>query len=194
MKRSVELPPKLRDAVSRETLGKSVAWIGQPDPATVFRSLLATWYFAVPWTAFALFWMGGALGFWSKVSKANADNIWFPLFGLPFVLFGFAMLSAPFWARHKAKSTAYAIAGDSLLTITPGRRGAVDVKTVPLTQIVSIDRHEKADGSGTLKLHVGWSKDSDGDNVKAELSLAGIADVRRVETLLRRPDRTSARS
>ena len=36
-------------------------------------------------------------------------SICFPLFGLPFVLIGLGMLTAPHWAKRKALRTAYAV-------------------------------------------------------------------------------------
>lgn len=105
---------------------EKLLWSGRPDPARALIGTLAIWLFAVPWTAFAVFWMWGASG----AGKRSLQPGWtvdflFPFFGLPFVLIGLAMMSAPYWAYLKAKRTVYAITDKRVLIIEVGKSRTV---------------------------------------------------------------------
>ena len=43
-------------------LGEDLLWIGQPRPGRMMLRTLPVVLFAVPWTAFSVFWIGMALG------------------------------------------------------------------------------------------------------------------------------------
>lgn len=51
-------------------------------------------------------------------------------------------------------------------------------------QIHSIERTERPDGSGNLRLILGYEKDGDGDTVTKAEDLMAIPEVRKVENLL----------
>ena len=58
------LPPQLQQRLMAELRpGEMIAWAGQPRPGRFMMKGFALWLFFVPWTAFALYWMGGAAGF-----------------------------------------------------------------------------------------------------------------------------------
>lgn len=76
-------------------------WVGRPSGPAFARDALPLYVFAVPWTAFSLFWEGGVI--------LQGDGAGMIVFGLPFVAIGLAMLSAPFWVLARAGRTAYAV-------------------------------------------------------------------------------------
>ena len=160
------LPHRLRDAATREFAGEPVRWSAQPSPRAVFLRTLPIWLFAIPWTAFSLFWETMAIGgFIGLGSRTGSGWSWFVaafvLFGLPFIAVGIGMMAAPFWrARQAARS----------LWVVTTRR---------ITYL-------KADGSGSLKLTFGDGRDSDGDKVERSEAIQDIPDVRKVEDLIRR--------
>src|SRR5436853_13261 len=89
-------------AVRRElTHGESVLWTGRPDAARSSRAAYGCWIFAIPWTAFSLFWTLSAAGWLLPGPKHG--SVAFALFGLPFVLVGLGMLLAPYWAYSSAR-------------------------------------------------------------------------------------------
>src|ERR1017187_1772904 len=103
------LPPELVKLVDRELAsGEHVEWAAQPIPARLARTTIPAVLFGIPWTAFAIFWTGMAgWGTWR-----NGGAGWFrlfPLWGVPFILIGFGMLSSPYWAFRRAKRTAYVL-------------------------------------------------------------------------------------
>ena len=84
-----------RIAQSVVRTGESLLWSGQPDPRRIALQTLPIFILAIPWTAFALFWIATASGF--KLPSFDPSNYFslFPFFGVPFVLIGFTTLALP---------------------------------------------------------------------------------------------------
>lgn len=182
-----ELPRRMRDAVSREFQGERILWTGRPNAWHAFRVSMLIWLFAVPWTAFALGWEFMALQGWLSGKPApsmthQVMGIVFPLFGVPFVVVGLAMMHAPFWAWSLARRTVHIVADRRIVTLTVGR--VLKVKSHPISGILRVERSEHRDGSGTLKLVTGMRRDSDGDKVEDSETLYGVKDVRKLEHLI----------
>lgn len=185
-----DLPDDLRRAVISEFAGEPIRWAGQPSAHTAFWRSAAIWLFAVPWTLFALFWESLALGSFSAIGETEGgESSWFGvvfvLFGLPFIAIGLGMMAAPFWLARRARRSIWVITARRIACLTLGRRGVAVRSILPRT-IFAIERTEKPDGSGTLKLVFGEGRDSDGDKVERSETLQGIPDVRRVEDVIRR--------
>ena len=194
---SERLPPWLEAAVQRETAGEAIRWTGRPGAFRSFAWSSLIWLFAVPWTAFALFWEAGVVGglLLGKGAQplGSVGHTWgwvMGLFGLPFILVGLGMMLLPFGVLRSARRTVHVLTSKRLLTITEGR--IKRVKSVFPDQIRSIERTERPDGSGNLRLILGYEKDSDGDTVTKTQDLFAIPDVRRVEGLLMELKRRAA--
>lgn len=197
---ATELPPRLAEAVKRETERERIRWSGRPIPRSAFRTGMLVWLFAVPWTAFALFWewsVVGGLLFGKAAAKAGATGHAFTwgmgLLGLPFVLIGLAMLAAPWGLARSARNTIHIVTDKRLVSIR-ANRFSTKVKTIWPNELVSIERTEKPDGTGDLTLVLGSRRDSDGDKVTLSETLSGVPEVRRAErTLIElRDDRRAA--
>jgi hypothetical protein len=157
--------------------------------------LFGIWLFAVPWTAFALFWESMVAGplimhlLGYEVSgkmptKATMTGLWvMALFGLPFVLVGFGMLAAPFYAMRKGAKTFYVLTNKRIAILEGGQN--VTVTSIPPSEIGPLSRKEGPDGRGTLTISQGYGLDSDGDRFERKQELGVINDVRRVEQLVR---------
>ncbi len=179
-----ELPAALRSAVGDELdNNERLLWTGQPDPGPQARSAIPAVLFGIPWTLFSLFWVIMAA---TAMNHSNLGPLgWgFPLFGVPFVLAGFGMLSSPYWAARAAKNTAYAVTDRRVLTVTLKGKGRRVEQWVP-QNVADLERTEKANGSGNLTLVKHWTKDGDGDACVNMVRFTGIPDVRRVERLIR---------
>lgn len=184
------LPEHIAAVVRRETPGELIRWTGRPSAKQALLWSMLIWLFAIPWTAFSLFWEGMVLApfitgapqvpgaNWGKVGMGVAV-----LFGLPFVLIGIGMMAAPFFIWRRAKAVVYVITDKRLLTVE-AYSGHAKVKTLWPDRIVSIERTERADGSGTLKLLLGQRRDSEGDMVAETEVISAVPDVRRAEQLL----------
>ncbi|MBC7808240.1 MAG: hypothetical protein H7145_19075, partial [Akkermansiaceae bacterium] len=151
---TTELPMHLRDVLETEReQGETLFWAGQPDP---FRAVRAEWIpflFAIPWTAFALFWEAMAIGlsFSPQVGTPQPIGWVFVLFGLPFVGIGVAMLASPFVAMGKARQTVYAITNRRILILEAKRSGREARSVVP-QYVGDLQRTERGDGSGNLTI------------------------------------------
>ena len=182
------IEPELDAILRRELMtGERIVWNGQPNPRKLYAAF-AIWLFAIPWTAFALFWEAMALlMLWGGTTKTPAVITWsfgivFPLFGLPFIIIGFYMLAMPFKAIAKAKRTVFALTDRRVLRVTAGQTR--EAESVMLGQIGPISVKVGSDGYGTLRIQTGISIDSDGDRVTERFEIAGVPDVSRLEGLL----------
>jgi len=188
------LPPELDSRVRTElSSGERLLWVGQPQPGRSMRAAIPIVLFGLPWTAFAIFWMAGAsgllLGGFGNGPPA-AFRILFPLFGLPFVLIGLGMLSAPFWLRRRAKRTCYALTDRRAILWQAGWFGGIEVRSYGPEELTQIHRTQYADGSGSLVFEelVSFSRNSRG-HVSRSTTRRGfmyIDNVRAVEELLRK--------
>jgi hypothetical protein len=176
------IPMALQDRILRELEpGESVSWSGMPKPVYFNAGTTAAFLFAIPWTAFALFWMAGAARF--QIPQFNQGADLFPLFGIPFVLVGFGMLSAPLWHYRSTQHTVYVITDRRAITLDGG--WSITIRSYPPEKLNDVFRREHRDGTGDVIIsHHAW-RDSDGDKQKTELGLMRIADAKDVEHRLK---------
>jgi hypothetical protein len=174
-------------ALRRElTTGERLLWSAQPRGKRLIAGL-AIWIFAIPWTAFALFWETMAFLPWAGETHTPDSvrlsfGIIMPLFGIPFVLIGFWMLWKPIAAMRQAKSTVYALTDRRLFRLVGGRNKKLE--TVLLNQIGPMDRSESADGWGNLRIQTHSRVDSDGDRITERFEVLGVPDIARLERLI----------
>lgn len=179
--------PELDVILRRELLpGERLLWSGRPDPSRM-RAIFAIWFFAVPWTAFALFWEAMAFLPWMASTHTPSGIQWsfgivFPLFGLPFIGIGLGMLWMPFKTRRKAAQTIYGLTDRRMLRVTAGTKR--ESASVLISQMGPIDVTADADGYGTLRIQTGTRLDSDGDKVTERFEVWGVPGVNRLEGLL----------
>ncbi len=153
--------------------GETVLWQSSSDPRRSFRLGLLILLFAVPWTAFAIFWM----------TMAARGNVVFALFGLPFVGVGCAMFAAPWWAARRARRLGYALTTDRAIILTPRFFGTVSVRSFSPADLGDVERVQRKDGGGDLifaREYVGGTSDS--GPRQRQIGFMGIPDVRTVQT------------
>ena len=169
------------------TPGERIRWAARPRPSGMLGSF-GIYVFAIPWTAFSLFWESMALlPFFASDETTPAVmkygfGIVFPLFGIPFVLIGFGMLAAPFWAMARAGRTIHAVTDRRLVTIVRGK--STEVKSAFLDRIGPVERKSRADGRGTIRVQTHSRVDSDGDRITEKIEWIGIPDAVGVERLI----------
>ena len=123
-------------------------WAARPIPRFFAPGILPSFLFAIPWTAFALFWMAGASGFRWPFREGFTPVSLFPLFGLPFVLIGLFLLSAPLRNWLRMRRQVYVITHRRAIVV--GRRSA---RSWPRRDLNS-ERVDRANGTGALLLSV----------------------------------------
>jgi hypothetical protein len=178
------LPPDLEDRVNAEVEpGEKIAWIGRPRGNRYVLMSLPIVLFGIPWTAFSVFWIIMA----SSAVKIGPAGYFFPLFGVPFVLIGFGFLSAPFWAARRGRRIAYAVTDRRVILIEPVFLGGLRVVSLASDELGSMERVERADGSGDIIFGQTFRVIQGHTNVVPNLRrMQAIPQVREVESLIRR--------
>ena len=177
-------PDRLALALERELRpGERVIWQERQFARISYMSF-AIYLFAIPWTAFALFWTAmAATGVQSVDEDVGLMGWAFPLFGVPFIAVGVGMLSSPFLPLFNKGKVLFAITSERVIKIRLGRR-SLNVETVHARRIGAIKRMERPDGSGTLGFIVGTHLDSDGDKHTERFVMDNIADVLHAQELI----------
>ena len=157
-------------------------WSSSPNPTRMAKKAFPLVLFGLPWTAFAMFWMAGASGF--KAPDFSHGFGFFPLFGLPFILVGFGMLSSPYWAAKKAVSTGYVVTNERAIIFQSNLFGSVSIRSFMPNQLSEISSIQKEDGSGDLIIDKKISTDSEGSRTSTDIGFFGIQDVKSVEQMV----------
>lgn len=177
------LPFKLQTLVQSELRPTERAlWTGTPRPWRMARQSLPIALFAIPWTAFSIFWIAGASGF--KMPDFSSPAGFFPLFGLPFLLIGVGMLSSPWLAARKARRTAYVLTTDRAIIFEANLWGGMNIRSFGPEQLTDLRRVQNADGSGDLILERVFGHNHKGRQTVTDVGFLGIPDVRNVETMV----------
>jgi hypothetical protein len=99
------LSPEMEERVRAELdKNEQLLWVGQPRPDLMARKGIIGVIIGIPFTAFAIFWVSSA----AEIGGGFNGMGCFPLFGIPFIIIGLGLMSAPFWLYRQAKSTWYA--------------------------------------------------------------------------------------
>lgn len=140
--------------------GERVLWSGTPKPGPLFQG--RDWVnlpFGCVFTGFALFWTTMAFVFTRAASTPAPFRIFFPLFGVPFILAGLWVMFGSVVARSiRGRKTAYAITERRLITVVEG--GNRSVTSIDLERILSTTLTEGKDGVGSISYSIS-SRDMD---------------------------------
>jgi hypothetical protein len=177
------LSPELKQRVDSELRsGERLIWAAQPLARAFRRQGCALQVFAIPWTAFSIFWVVSAAWMTSNGNAPGPFSL-FPLFGVPFVLIGFGMLTAPYWFGRRAVRTLYAVTDRRAIIFASGVFGGQTVQSFMPERLTSIARNERADGTGDLVFERFTTAHGSGSRTVTH-GFMGIDRVREVEDLL----------
>ena len=184
----LNLEPRLRDAITRELEpGESVVFAETPQRRFFTPAAVGAMLFGIPWTGVSLLFISGGAGF----ERADGGAIgWFSLSGVPFVLIGLAMLSAPIWAYRASGTTAYVITDRRAITFVGGWR--TTIRSFYPKDLTRLYRTQRADGSGDVVIDVISHRDSDGDRQSTPIGFVGVSDAKDTEDRLRKLAATAA--
>ena len=184
MRSNANIPRQLQEKVNREIeSGERIEWIDMPVPRFFTPVSTGAFLFAIPWTAFAIFWIYGASGF--KLPDFNEGGFsFFPLFDVPFVVIGLGMLFSPLWAYRKAFKTVYVITNKRAITFDEGWSSTI--RSYPPEKLQEIYRKEKRDGSGDVVIDRRAWRDSEGDRQSEELGFLRIKNPKEIEQMLKK--------
>ncbi len=182
---NLQIPKELRRKIDNELQpGELIRWVEQPIPRFFTAASIGSILFGIPWTSFAIFWMWGASGFkLPDLREGLQPQHLFALFGLPFVLVGFGMLSAPLGVWQAARKTVYLVTDKRAISIQGG--WSTTIRSYLPDQLKDIYRKERADGTGDVIISTRRWKDSDGDTRNEEIGFLGVRNPREVENILK---------
>ena len=183
------IPEPLQELVNAElSEDETIQWIDQPIPSFFASGALEPFFFGIPWTAFSVFWTSGAAGvldlngggFNFNFQNLDAGRLLIAAFGIPFVLSGLWMLSAPLRVRRNAKRTVYAITNYRAI-IVQGTLFAHNIMSYYPADICDISRTQKADGTGSLRYAIGKIKnETEMPDVQAFVNIRNVQEVERI--------------
>ncbi len=200
---NTRLPADLQARVESELdKGERLLWVGQPNPGRLSRQAVPLVFVGIFFTGFALFWIalaGGIMGGFNMAAPGGFDFCFacFPLFGIPFVLVGLMLLTAPLWAARRARSTCYAVTDRRAILWNAGWFGSISVRSFRPPDLTRMQRVEYADGTGNLIFQEFYSwNQGNWDNTtnmyhqgywqRNQIGFMAIDRVREVEEIIRR--------
>jgi hypothetical protein len=190
----VRIPAKLWELVNDELIDEeSIQWIDQPIPIFFSPGATGLFLFGTVWTAFSIFWVCGAAGIGDMEQGINLNVIQLgqlalAAFGIPFVLIGFGLLSAPWWMYRFAKRTVYAITNHRAIIVQGGFSGLTVTSYYP-NDIVYISRNQRAKGRGDILFRYGGTG---GEHSTTGQGFENIRNVKEVERILQDLKRTKS--
>ncbi len=172
------LPEEAQARIRQELrAGESLRWAETPKPKFFTSSTLPMVLFAIPWTAFSIFWMCGAAGF--KVPDFSGPGSFFPLFGLPFFFIGMGMLLSPLFHYRRMKKTIYAVTNYRALIISS------TIRSFYKNELGSIVRKNRRDGRGDVIFSSEVHSSRNGTH-RVDIGFINITNPREVEGHLHR--------
>ena len=183
----MNLRPDLRQMVEQELeTMEHVRWVAQPRPGRLARKALPIVLFAIPFTGFAVFWLVMAFTM-TRSTPGPGPAFLFPLFGVPFLLVGLAMLSSPLWYRRKARRTVYVITDRRAIVFSGGWSTTVD--SFDPAKIKGRSKRLKGDGSGDIifeeRLSYYGSHHHGNRPPTLDIGFLALDDVRQADELLK---------
>ncbi|MBE9216491.1 hypothetical protein IQ247_28170 [Plectonema cf. radiosum LEGE 06105] len=185
MLNNLQIPNELRKKVHKELeAGETIKWVEQPIPRFFTASSISSILLGIPSTSFALFWIWAALGFkFPDIREGIQFQHLFALFGLPFVLIGFGMLSSPIWVWLAARKTVYLITNRRAISIQGGV--FTIIRSYLPSELKDIYRKEQANGSGDVVISVRLLRNSDGYQRSEEIGFMGVRNAQETEKMLK---------
>jgi len=127
--------------------GERLLWKGRPRGGLRLRgSDLYLIPFTLVWGGFAIFWEAMAL---FGISKTSAPGVLFPIFGIPFVLFGLYFIFGRFFVDAKLRESAEYAVTNRRAIIASGIFSR-NVRSINLQTTPEITLIERPDRSGTI--------------------------------------------
>ena len=121
---------------------------------------------------------------------SNVGDVFIPLFIIPFLLVGLAMLSAPLWTYRSTRKTVYAITNRRALSIESGLRSTT-IRSWPPEKLQDVFRTERQDGRGDVVISARNWEASEGSRQTEKLGFMNVRDAKTVETMLRELGKTA---
>lgn len=142
---------RVQEVIARELEpDEKLLWTGVPRQGVALRPADALLIpFSIMWGGFAFFWEFKALT--AVGSSGKGAPVFFPLFGLPFVVMGAYIILGRFFVDAKIRAHTFYGVTDHRAIIVSGIWSR-EVKSLPLRTLSDISITERSDGTGTITL------------------------------------------
>jgi len=181
-----DIPPDLQLALDQETTGERRLWAGMGDPrqgawakAAAFPFFFVLLVLSIPLATIAQSYFTSNTSSADFVRSHAADLVT----KTPLMLVFFLFLLVPIWGFWSVRRSLYAVTNRRIIKID-GRLGSLKVKTIWPNDIRHLERTERANGTGTVKMSLGM-KVVDGGALESFETLYGLADPRGFERAVR---------
>lgn len=171
---------------------EKLLWCAQPIKGRYLKKGILYFVFGIPFSGFSIFWTVTAFVATNDMTKEGGVfekffSLIFPLFGVPFVLVGLGLLTAPLWMEYFiAPRTVYAITTKRAILIERGMTSAEVYYYPPekLKQDMYIKR--AANNTGDIILEKRVSSTSKGGTRVSEHGFLGVENLTEVSQLLQK--------
>ena len=165
--------------------GERIVWATRPSPRAYARGTWVILLFAIPWTAFSLFWIVGSAWMLRGGPEVGTPfGLYFPLFGVPFLLIGGVLLDDPDDCASAGRESRLC---DHQQTPRSSRKptlfGAITVETFLPERLTAMTRTERSDGSGDLVFETFVTRSGSGTSTTRR-GFLGLGDVRDAERMI----------
>ncbi|MCS6832160.1 MAG: hypothetical protein NZ521_01185 [Flammeovirgaceae bacterium] len=169
---------------------EKLLWCAQPIKGRFLKKGIFYFFFGIPFTGFSIFWMTMTFTMTNEMAQGGEPfekffSLVFPLFGLPFVLVGLGLLTAPLWMEYFiAPRTVYAITTKRAILIERTMTGTEIYYYTPekLKQDMYVRRSTHNTGDIILEKRV--SGTSRGGTRITEHGFMGVENLTEVSQLL----------
>jgi hypothetical protein len=131
--------------------GESLRWTGQPLRRIIFHT--SDWFavpFSLMWGGFAIFWECSASGQGNSAHHGLGTDLFFSLWGIPFVLIGQYFIWGRFlFTAWKKSRTFYAVTKKRVIVLNTVRNRKVTDAFI--SGLSSVSLTTRADGVGTIE-------------------------------------------
>ena len=184
MMHQLEISAGLSAQIDRELApGEVIRWVGQPIARFLTAGSIVQFLIGIPWTAFSLFWTWDTLGFGTFLMNGLTHLTLFPLLGVPFILLGFALLSAPLTGKRAIQNTIYIVTDRRAISFEGIQPSTI--RSYLSNQLQSVYRQENKDGSGNVIITIHYVKDHEGGERKEFVGFIDIRDPKESEKFLK---------
>jgi hypothetical protein len=183
-----ELPRSMRDLVNDElNADETLVRAAQPSPVYLAVRSVPVAIFGLFFGGFALFWINAAYTGTSHI-PAGGDGMpgafrFFPLFGIPFLLVGAAMVLSPIYAYVKALSTVYAVTDKRAIIISNAVTRSVN--SYYASDFTDIGRSGELNGYGDVIFARRFGVDNRGNRTNSVVGFLGAPEPQEFERLIR---------
>jgi hypothetical protein len=174
--------------------GERILWTGQPKQGIALASRDALLIpFSLLWGGFAIFWN---VSVWSIPNEGQNPDLFFRLWGLPFLVAGFYFIFGRFLHDAAARKRSFYAVTDQRILVLRGLMSS-NLKSLDIHRLPKLEMSEHRDGTGTIEFESDNSMFGSGRNgfgywtpaLSSAVQFFCIVDARRVFELVRNQER-----